>query len=141
MQNKNKNYLFLVAIHIALGFMIFLEPLISVVYTYLILFIGIYFVVKTQNKNNEVLYVSGYIIGAEVFLRMTGGSASYEFGKYGLVCFSLLGMYYSGFSKKAAPYWIYLLLLIPGLILSAFVLNGDLSPRKLVILGNGMGKS
>ncbi len=133
MQNKNKNYLFLVAIHVVLGFLIFLAPFISVIYTYLILIAGIYFVIKTQNKNNEVLYVAGYIIGAEVFLRMTGGSTSYEFGKYGLSFFSLLGMYYSGFSKKTSPYWIYLLLLVPGLILSAFVLNSDLNPRKLVI--------
>lgn len=133
MQNNNKNYLLLIAIQVMLGFLIFLAPFISVIYTYLILIVGVYFVVKTKNKNNEVLYVAGYIVGAEVFIRMTGGSPSYEFGKYGITFFCLLGMYYSGISKNATPYWIFLLLLIPGLILSAFVLNGDSEARKLVI--------
>ncbi len=133
MDNKNKNYFFLVSIHVFLGFIVFLAPFISVIYTFLIIILGVYFVVKTQNKNNEVLYAAGYIIGSEVFLRMTGGSTSYEFGKYGITFFSLLGMYYSGFHKKTAPFWIYLLLLMPGLFLAGLVLNGDLNPRKLVI--------
>ena len=133
MDSKNKNYFFLVAIHVLIGFIIYLLPIISVIYTYLILVLGFCLVAKTQNKNNEVLYVAGYLVGAEVFIRMTGGSTSYEFGKYGVAFFSLLGMYYSGLSKNTTPYWIYLLLLLPSIFLAGFVLNSDINPRKLII--------
>jgi hypothetical protein len=36
--------------------------------------------------------------------------------------FIFIGMYYSGFSKGATPYWIFLLLLVPSVVLSSFVL-------------------
>ena len=44
----------------------------------------------------------------------------------------LLGMYYSGFSKGAVPYWIFLLLLVPSVVISVFVLNFDTVIRKTV---------
>jgi O-antigen ligase len=34
-------------------------------------------------------------------------------------------MYFSGFSKGAVPYWLFLLLLIPSVVISSFVLNFD----------------
>jgi O-antigen ligase len=70
-----------------------------------------------------VLYVSAYIVGSEVFLRMTGGSLLYESSKYGVMMFLTFGMYYSGFSKNTVPFWIYLLLLLPGVILATETLN------------------
>jgi hypothetical protein len=113
MQTKDKNYFLLIAIHAILGFVIYIEPVLSKVYAILIFFVCIYFIVKTKNKNNEVLYASAYIVGSEVFLRMTGGSPNYEFSKYSVMIFLSIGMIYSGFSKNAVPYWIYLFLLIP----------------------------
>jgi O-antigen ligase len=54
---------------------------------------------------------------------MTGGNILYEFSKYGIMMFMLLGMYYSGFSKNAIPFWIYLLLLFPGIMVATETLN------------------
>ena len=34
-----------------------------------------------------------------------------------------MGMFYSGFSKNAIPYWIYLILLVPGLVIATQTLN------------------
>jgi hypothetical protein len=123
MQNKEKNYLFLIAVHLVLGVLIYVVPFVSKIYGYAILFGGIYFVVKTRNRNNEVLFAAAYVVGSEVFLRMTGGNPNYEFSKYGVMLFLSMGMFYSGFSKNAIPYWIFLILLIPGVIIGTQTLN------------------
>lgn len=123
MLTKEKNYLFLIAVHIALGVLVFVVPFVSKVYAMLILFGGIYFVVKTKNRNNEVLYAAAYIVGSEVFLRMTNGNPNHEFSKYGVMLFVTMGMFYSGFSKNAIPYWVFLFLLVPGVIIGTQTLN------------------
>ena len=115
MQIKEKNYLLLIIAHIIIGVSISAFPSFSKIYGALIFIISIYFIVKTRNRNNEVIYTCAYIVGSEVFLRMTDGNPSYEFSKYCLVFFSLMGMFYSGLSKNAVPYWIFLILLIPAI--------------------------
>ncbi len=123
MKAEDRKYIILIALHVLLGVLIFLFRPIASLYSAAILLLGIYYVLKTGNKNNEVLFVSAYIVGSEVFLRMTGGSILYEFSKYGVMIFLLLGMFYSGFSKNAVPFWIYLLLLLPGVIVATETLN------------------
>jgi len=63
---------------------------------------------------------------------MTSGNPFYEFSKYGVSAFVLLGMYYSGFSKNALPYWIFLALLIPGVLIGTYSLNYDAQVRKTI---------
>ena len=133
MRNKDKNYFFLILLHVVIGLVIYWKPTLSKYYGVLILLISLFFVIKTKNRNNEVLYASAYIVGAEVFLRMTSGNILYEFGKYGVVIFIIIGMLYSGFSKRAVPYWIFLLLLIPGIIVATYTLNLDTDIRKTII--------
>jgi hypothetical protein len=87
---------------------------------------------KKQNKGNEALIVAAYVVGSEVFLRMTGGNPTYEISKYGVMVFIFMGMYYSGFSKSATPYWIFLLLLVPGVVLTTFVLNFDTNMKNAI---------
>lgn len=120
---KERNYILLVLSHVLIGFLIYNYPQSSKIYGFAILIFGIYYVIKTSNRNNEVLFVSAYLVGSEVFLRMTGGNILYEFSKYGVMMFLFLGMYYSGFSKNAIPFWIYLLLLFPGIIVATETLN------------------
>lgn len=123
MQTKDKNYFFLILIHAILGFVIYLGPILSKLYGVLMFFACLYFIIKTKNRNNEVLYASAYIVGSEVFLRMTGGNPNHEFSKYSVMIFLSIGMVYSGFSKNAVPYWIYLFLLVPGVIIATQTLN------------------
>ncbi len=130
MESKERNYILLVLLHIALGIVVFIVPFISKIYCLLIIIGGFFYVIKNKNKNNEVLIVSAYIVGIEVFLRMTGGNILYEFSKYGVIFFLIVGMYYSGFSKYAVPYWIFLLLLIPGIIVATETLNLGTDIRK-----------
>jgi len=120
---KDKNYILLIVFHAIIGFLIYTFPFLSKVYGTATIVLGFYFVVKTGNRNNEVLMVSAYLVGIEVFLRMTGGNILYEFSKYAVMIFMLLGMYYSGFSKNAIPFWIYLILILPGVLVATETLN------------------
>lgn len=123
MEFKDKNYLFLILLHALIGVLVYSIPGFSKLYGYTILFVSLYFIIKTKNRNNEVLYAAAYIVGSEVFLRMTNGNISHEFSKYGVMLFLSMGMFYSGFSKNAIPYWIYLILLVPGVIIATDTLN------------------
>ena len=118
MLNKDKNYLFLILVHILLGVLIYYVPFTSKIYGYLILLVGIFIIIKSQNKNNEVLYICSYIVGSEVFLRMTGGNPNHEFGKYSIVFFIFIGYLYSGFSKMSLIYLLFFILLIPGILIA-----------------------
>lgn len=120
---KERKYIILILLHVFIGVFVYLFRPLSILYAILIPLVGLYYVIKNQNRNHEVLYVSAYIVGSEVFLRMTGGSLLYESSKYGVMIFLTLGMYYSGFSKNTVPFWIYLLLLLPGVILATETLN------------------
>ena len=129
---KEKQYILLVLFNILIGILIFYIRALSIVYAILIPLVGLYYVIKNQNRNHEVLYASAYIVGSEVFLRMTGGNLLYESSKYGVMVFLTLGMYYSGFSKNAVPFWIYLLLLLPGVIIATETLNMQTDVRKAI---------
>lgn len=130
---KDRDYILLVLTHVLIGVMIFLFPFLSKIYSIAILVFGFLYVLKTQNKNNNVLYVAGYIVGSEVFLRMTHGSFFYELSKYGVMFFLIMGIYYKGFSKNALPLWIYLSLLVPGIIIATETLNLTTDIRKAVL--------
>ncbi|HQW68062.1 MAG TPA: O-antigen ligase family protein [Flavobacterium sp.] len=130
---KDRDYILLIIMHALLGILIYLFPFLSKIYAVAIIVFGFLYVLKTQNKSNNVLLVAGYVVGSEVFLRMTQGSFFYEFSKYGVMFFLLLGMYYRGFSKNALPMWIYLLLLVPGVIIATETLNLTTDIRKAIL--------
>ncbi len=125
-------YLNLILFHVGIGFLVFLFPPFSKVYGYSIFILGAYIVIKTQNKNNQALMAAAYVVGSEVFLRMTGGNPLYEISKYGVMVFIFIGMDFSGFSKNATPYWLFLLLLVPSVVLTTFVLNYDTDIRNTI---------
>ena len=132
MKNEDQSYLYLILFHLFIGALGFLLPFTAKIYGYSIFIFGVYYIIKKQNRNNEALIAAAYVVGSEVFLRMTGGNPLYEISKYGVMVFILIGMYYSGFSKGAVPYWIFLLLLVPSVVISVFVLNFDTDIRKAI---------
>lgn len=132
MNSKEKKYILLILLHIVIGLMVFFFPPISKPLAALVFLGGLILIVKNQNKNQEVLLVSGYIVGSEIFFRMTGGIIIYEFAKYSITVFMMLGMYYNGFSKNAIPYWIFLVLLIPGILIATETLNLTTDLRKTI---------
>lgn len=132
MKNEDQSYLYLILFHVVVGALGFLLPFTAKIYGYSIFIFGIYYIIKKQNRNNEALIAAAYVVGSEVFLRMTGGNPLYEISKYGVMVFIFIGMYYSGFSKGAVPYWVFLLLLVPSVIISTFTLNFDTDIRKAI---------
>jgi hypothetical protein len=132
MKKKISAYTLLIIIHTILGVLIFVLPFTSKLYTLVTFIFGLYFIIKTKNSNNEVLIMCAYIVSMEVLLRMTNGMLLNEFGKYSILVYLLLGMIYTGFSNKGFIYWIFLLLLIPGIILSSIALNLDTDIRKAI---------
>ena len=132
MKKEEILYLNLILFHAGIGFIVFLMPFLALLYGYAIVIFGAYYIIKKQNRNNEALIAAAYVVGSEVFLRMTGGNPLYEISKYCVMVFLFIGMFYTGFSRNATPYWLFLLLLVPSVILSTFVLNFDTDMRKTI---------
>jgi hypothetical protein len=132
MKKEDQTYLYLILFHVVLGAMVYAVPFVSKIYGYFIFIFGIYYVIKKQNRNNEALIAAAYVVGSEVFLRMTDGNPLYEISKYGVMIFVFIGMYFSGFSKGAAPYWLFLVLLVPSIVISTFALDFDTDIRKAI---------
>jgi len=133
MEKEDISYLNWILVHIGIGAIVQYLPFLSIIYGYGMYSFFILYIIKTQNKNDEVLIAAAYIVGSEVFLRMTGGNPLYEITKYGVIVFLLMGMYYSGFSKGAIPYWVFLILLVPSIVISVFVLDFDTNIRKTLM--------
>lgn len=122
----------LLLLHIALAIVVFLFPFSSK-----IIFLGtvafFFFLIVTKgNKNDEALLAAAYMTGAELFFRMTGGAIFYESGKYLVIAFLVLGLFYKGASRRTLPFWVYIFLLIPGILFSAMNLNYDTNIRTAI---------
>lgn len=132
MNKSETSYIQLLALHVGLAVVLFFIPFLSKIYALLIAVMGVYYIISKNNQNNEVFYVSAYLVGAEVFLRMTGGNLNNEYVKTIVSLLMLLGFVLSGFSKNSIVYWLYFLLLIPGIILTMSNQNLDLEIRKAI---------
>ncbi|OMQ09891.1 O-antigen ligase [[Flexibacter] sp. ATCC 35103] len=133
MKNTKSSYSFLLLLHAVIALVVFTIPFLSKLYAILILVVGFFIVYRTKNKNNEVLLVAGYLVGVEVFLRMTGGNLNNEFVKFGVTFFMLLGMIYSNFSTNAFIYWFFLILLIPSILITSTVFNPSVDIKKSLV--------
>lgn len=133
MRKEEKVYLYLVALHAFLGFVLFLFPFFSKVYGIAILVFGIYFIIQSKNKQNEALLMAAYAVSAEIVLRMTGGAFVNEYGKYLVMLFLFLGMLFSGFSRNALVYWLFLFFLVPSVVLSTVTLDITTDVKKAIV--------
>lgn len=124
------SYSFLLLIHGAIALAVFVVPFLSKIYALVIPVVGLLVVHRNKNKNNEVLFVSAYLVGVEVFLRMTGGNFNNEYIKVTVALFMLLGMIYSNFSKSAFIYAFFLILLIPGILMTNAIASFETDIRK-----------
>jgi len=75
---------------------------------------------------------AAYVAGGEVYFRMTDGIIFYETGKYMVIVFLLLGMFFKGTSSKTVPYWLFILMMVPGILVSAINISYGADFRKLV---------
>lgn len=118
MKNRKFSYLALIVFHAVLALLIYVAPFFSKLYALLIPIIGLWIIHQNKNKNNEVLFVSAYLIGAEVLFRMTGGNLNNEYVKLLVIFFTLYGIVLSNFSKTGLLYLFFILLLVPAIFVT-----------------------
>ncbi|WP_438963147.1 O-antigen ligase family protein [Nonlabens sp.] len=125
-------YPLLIAGHIILTiFMIALPFLIPLFFYAAICYFGLR-VLLQKDTGQEALLACAYLVTLEVFLRMNSALIFYEFMKYLVIIFMVLGIVMRGFSLKSIPYVFYLLLLVPSIVIAAGNIPIGESLRKAV---------
>lgn len=132
MTKDEKFYIYALLFHIGVGFLFYNFRFLVAIYAIVVLILGIGYVIKTQNRNNEVLLVAAYFVGMDVFIKMLKMTLLNEFGKYIMIVFMLLGIFFRGFSKSAFLYVFFIALLIPGIYIGAETLSMDANIRKAI---------
>ncbi|MCH7525118.1 MAG: phosphate/phosphite/phosphonate ABC transporter substrate-binding protein, partial [Bacteroidetes bacterium] len=124
---SNDNYITLVLLHIIIGVSLFLfEPLSKLYFVFLAGFFIIRIVLASNSqKTIEVLLACAYFAGAEVLFRMTKGALAYEASKYLVIVFMVMGMFFKGLNGKGYPYFLYLILLVPAILVASTTLSFD----------------
>ena len=125
-------YVKLLLLHIGIAFGIYMYEPLSMLYSSSVFAYFIFKILQNKNKNNEALMAAAYIAGVEIFWRMTGGVVFYETGKYAVIVFLLVGMLFKGTSAKTHPFWLYLLILVPGILVASLHPDYDEAFRKAV---------
>ena len=120
------NRLLFIAIHVVIGFLVTILPF-AKIYPLFILIIGIYIIYSSRNKNEEALYLASYLVGVEVFIRMSDGFLLYENAKYGIILFSLLGIIWGPVKQKTSiSFLVYVLFLVIGIVFTQVPLGESL---------------
>lgn len=127
----NITYISAISLHIFIGIIIYFNETLAKVYFAVALtyFVSRIVLAPQNSKTVEVLKAAAYFVGAEVFLRLTRGSISYEAGKYLVIIFMLMGMLFKGVSGKAYSYLLYIMLLVPSIFVASTTLSFDANFR------------
>lgn len=103
--------------HAILSIVLWKFSFLSTYYGVLIIIVGTYYILEKRDPHNLFpIFFSAYIMGSEVFLRMTKASLFWEFGKYAVIFFFILG-----FIRKTQvlnfylPILCYFILLLPSI--------------------------
>ena len=131
-QTKGLSYVEILLLHALFALVVYLYRPFSALLLFGILLYFTFIIIQNENRNNEALMAAAYISGAEVFFRMTDGMVFYETGKYSVIIFLVIGMFFKGTSSKTVPFWMYLLILIPGIIVASITISYDAEFRKLI---------
>jgi len=113
------SYPILISAHIIVAILIAALPFLIKPIFYVVLMYFFYRVTSNADRNNEALLACAYLASFEVILRMTNALFYYEMIKYLIIIFMLLGIFYRGFSLKSIPFFLYLLLLVPSIIVAS----------------------
>ncbi|MFD2542047.1 O-antigen ligase family protein [Lacinutrix gracilariae] len=134
LKNKKDNYIGLVLIHLAIGVALYLFEPLSKLYFIVTLLYFLFRIIMSpaSQKTKEVLLACAYFAGAEVLFRMTKGGLAYEASKYLVILFMLMGMFFRGISGKGYVYFLYLILLVPGVLVASTTLGYSANFRTAV---------
>lgn len=109
------NKLLLIGIHIIIGFLATFS-FFPKIFGFICIIGPIIYLISQKNFKEEALMFSCYIVGAEVFLRMTKSFVFYESGKYAVILFLTIGFFVGRINQKiAVQFLFYLLFLFIGI--------------------------
>ena len=122
MNKLNSQKILYVFGHLLLGFILHEFPFISTYYGLIIVSFGTYYILgKPDPLEHYPLFFSAYVVGIEVLLRMTGSSLFWEFGKYAVIYFLLLGILRRNKRLNIYPLIaMYFILLLPAIFFIPF---------------------
>lgn len=125
------NKLLFIAIHIVIGFLATFS-FFPKIYGVLVIILSVFYIVNSKNACEEALILSSYVVGYEVFIRMTGGFVLYETGKYAVILFLMLGYFlHNKKNNISITFVFYILLLFIGIVATQ-VPDGE-SIRKAIV--------
>ncbi len=115
--------------------MVFGFRFLSKVYFIILLVYFIYVIIYANRRRRgvQVLIACAYIVGCEVFLRMTGGNFLYEVAKYLVILFVFIGMIFDGINSRSFPFFIFLFLLFPAIFVTGANATFDTNIRTAVM--------
>jgi hypothetical protein len=102
--------------HFPLVYLLQASPVASTVHAIGVFLLGIWFIIHDANPR-RLVYVLGYIVGAEVLWRMTDARVFWEFGKYSVAFLMLGGILKWHFRLRVMPL-LYFVPLLPSAILT-----------------------
>jgi hypothetical protein len=120
-------------IHVLLGVIIHFVN--SFVFVYYAIFIvaGTYWVVKNNDRDFQTLTLLLYVVGLEVLFRMKSAGSMYDLSKYSILYFCVLSFGFIRINLKAWPYFLILLLFIPGIVLTVNTFFFEIDVRKKIM--------
>lgn len=86
-------------------------------FAYLVLAMSVVVAIFSGNKYEECTHLAAYLVGLEVFLRMTRGAPLFETGKYSVIVILAIGAFVGPTRNKLTLSFVfYLLLLMLGIV-------------------------
>jgi len=125
-----KRELFLLVLHLAIGFIVFAIPFSSKLINILLIGGSFLYVFSAKNKTFAILLACAYLSTGDVFFRMTNGFILYESRKYLLIVFVFIGLFYEFSKSKGYIYILYIFLLLFTIIITEYDLEEEI--RKMI---------
>ena len=121
MQENKFQILIIFALHAVMGYASIQSPLFCMIWGIASLVIGLYFILKNNNANNEAALFAAYWVSIEILLRMNKGSITYESGKYGVIILLVVGLLAEDRPFRfPRQFLVFFLLLLPALTVIEF---------------------
>jgi hypothetical protein len=103
------------------------------VYYGVFLLVGTYWVIKNNDRDFQTLTLLCYIVALEVMFRMKSEGSMYDLSKYSIIYFCVLSFGFIRINLKAWPYFLILLLFIPGIVLTVNTFFFEIDVRKKIM--------
>lgn len=127
------NKIIFLLIHVVLGVVIHFVNSFVFVYYAIFIALGTYWVVKNNDKDFQTLTLLCYIVGLEVMFRMKSSGSMYDLSKYSIIYFCILSFGFIRINLKAWPYFLIMILFIPGIILTVNTFFFEIDVRKKIM--------